>query len=1224
MVSSDDEEEEAPKVVSQYYFEDDKQEPISFASLPVCWNTSDAVQGLEKKIYVRGKTDNGLHNLYEPVKAWKFDISGIKPEISVLSERNNWIKLQKPRISYEEFSRTVLVTVNFLHLVRRNPKSHGKDLWDKLSNIFRMLDEKPSPDDLIDHKAIIEKAVEHDNSLTKSNYFMACLEKNLQKRNIDQENARSKGKSSFIVDDDDEVEEGGSVTEKDGSVDGEDGSSDEEEADDEMFDSVCFICDEGGSILCCDGICMRSFHATPRAAKEAGSKCISLGFSTTEVEAMQSFKCQNCQHKQHQCYSCGLLGSSDKESGSAEVFQCVNATCGYFYHPRCVAKQIHSDNEEACNVLQKDIAAGESFTCPLHVCSVCRQPGDKTDSESRLAVCRRCPKAYHKKCLPRKIAFEDEEDESIVQRAWDNLLADRILIYCLKHKIDEDLGTPLRNHIKFPGDEKKEFQPSTHRMIKNKDLQKNKSPLVALSRPRPVLKPKSTLPDDRCKTERKIFKQKGTDKLRTMSLEKKPVSTKVELKSPEPSDLVKPRTSGNLPAKMPVVELDSDSERRILELIDEASSKITLDAVIAKHEKLLSSGVYKQRMDPCKSITKGKVEGFCKAVRAASSKLEAGGSIEDAKAICEPKILDQVVKWKNKLRVYLAPFIYGMRYTSYGRHFTQPKKLEEIVDKVHCYINENDTVVDFCCGSNDFSRIMKRKLESEGKTCKYKNYDIFQPKDDFCFEKRNWFKVQPNELPPGSELIMGLNPPFGVKAAFANQFINKALEFKPKLLILIVPQETERLDKKKLPYDLVWEDRDLLSGRSFYLPGSVDVNDNQMDDWNIVAPVLYLWSRPDWTAKHKAIAKKSGHQLGEENEGNHSDRPGPQRSSEKFNHAAETKVGNSVFPDEPEQLQETAAAEKQMVLKDHLRESRNGGRPVSRKFNGDSRKKRRTEEIHAKEDAQSSREYKRHRASPHDRHQGWPHDSPINSLDENLSPSSRYQRSSADLEIRDRGQAQFEPISRYRDGRYSQESQPNGYDNRRLSVMEIRDPAPDHFNSSAVYGGTRSGLPVEGTRYDDRVGIHTSQHDMHVGGRWPADAGLHAGHPLRISSPPMDFPSQIPGEWPPASYMRSSSSHDAIQSYSEPEHRFRPSAFPTEADYNRPFLSGGRDDYNPRYPEQIHGRINSYDPELGPRSGPGPYNHTPMQGYPGRPMGFASAPARPFHPPHGSGGWITD
>jgi hypothetical protein len=39
---------------------------------------------------------------------------------------------------------------------------------------------------------------------------------------------------------------------------------------------------------------------------------------------------------------------------------------------------------------------------------------------------------------------------------------------------------------------------------------------------------------------------------------------------------------------------------------------------------------------------------------------------------------------------------------------------------------------------------------------------------------------------------MGLNPPFGLKAILANKFIDKALTFKPKLIILIVPKETER------------------------------------------------------------------------------------------------------------------------------------------------------------------------------------------------------------------------------------------------------------------------------------------------------------------------------------------------------------------------------------------------------------------------------------------------
>ncbi|KAG0491273.1 hypothetical protein HPP92_004671 [Vanilla planifolia] len=82
-------------------------------------------------------------------------------------------------------------------------------------------------------------------------------------------------------------------------------------------------------------------------------------------------------------------------------------------------------------------------------------------------------------------------------------------------------------------------------------------------------------------------------------------------------------------------------------------------------------------------------------------------------------------------------------------------------------------------------------------------------------------------------LIMGLNPPFGVNARLANQFIDKALTFKPKLLILIVPEETRRLDQKNPQYDLIWEDRESLSGKSFYLPGSIDICDKQIEQWNL-------------------------------------------------------------------------------------------------------------------------------------------------------------------------------------------------------------------------------------------------------------------------------------------------------------------------------------------------------------------------------------------------------
>ena len=86
-----------------------------------------------------------------------------------------------------------------------------------------------------------------------------------------------------------------------------------------------------------------------------------------------------------------------------QVFQCVTGTCGYFYHPRCVAKALKFKMGDKTKDLEREIAAGKTFVCPIHTCFACKEPEpeDKTDSQLQFAVCRRCPTAYHRKCLPR-------------------------------------------------------------------------------------------------------------------------------------------------------------------------------------------------------------------------------------------------------------------------------------------------------------------------------------------------------------------------------------------------------------------------------------------------------------------------------------------------------------------------------------------------------------------------------------------------------------------------------------------------------------------------------------------------------------------------------------------------------------------------------------------------------------------------------------------------------
>ncbi|XP_027340503.1 protein ENHANCED DOWNY MILDEW 2 isoform X2 [Abrus precatorius] len=882
MASSDDEGEAQLLSVSNYHFEDDKDAPVSFSVLPIQWSESEYPVGKKEQVFLHGSADNGLQKIFMQVVAWRFDLSYVRPEISVLSKDGKWIKLEKPRKSYEDTIRTILITIHFLNYVKKNPDATAKSAWDNLSKNkeFSSYEIMPSQKDLLNHMALMGEAAKRDAVLAKSKLLLMVLDDKdkLKINKLSDEEVKDLARPGFIIDDMDN--------------DMIDETVEDLDEEDDLFDSVCTICDNGGNLLCCDGKCMRSFHASKEDGED--SSCASLGFKKKEVDEIQNFYCKNCEFNQHQCFACGTLGCSDKFS-KAEVFKCASATCGLFYHPHCVAKLLHRVVEDAPKDLERNIAGGEPFTCPTHYCYVCKEMEDKKEHELQFAVCRRCPKSYHRKCLPRKISFEDIEDEGIITRAWEKLLPNnRILIYCLKHEIDDELGTPMRDHLKFPNakatvreikTEEKAKPAIEKRVISNKNIVDSEN-LFGKKTTVKVSKLSGKMSSGKVGDKKSanisglnIPRRKTKEaSRRSLNENKRSISKDTEISDGEENQASlgeqlfafwqkgsEKINSGNTLSVKPTKKLssastplDADSERRLLALFKEATSSITLEKVIKDH-KFASTHTHSLKSIVEKTITVGKLEGSVEAVRTALRMLDDGHNIRDAEAVCGPDVLNQIYKWKDKLKVYLAPVLYGNRYTSYGRHFTQFEKLEGIVDKLHWYVQNGDTIVDFCCGANDFSILMKKKLEQTGKRCSYKNYDLLPTKNDFNFEMRDWMTVQQKELPTGSQLIMGLNPPFGVKAILANKFIDKALEFRPKLLILIVPPETERLDEKRSAYDLVWEDEKFLSGKSFYLPGSVDSNDRQMEQWNVRPPPLYLWSRPDWTDKHKAIAREHGH-----------------------------------------------------------------------------------------------------------------------------------------------------------------------------------------------------------------------------------------------------------------------------------------------------------------------------------------------------------------------------
>ncbi|KAK7371963.1 hypothetical protein VNO80_05330 [Phaseolus coccineus] len=854
---SDDEDECESEVqsisVSNYHLVDDEDNPVSFSVLPIQWNDSENCGGCEEgKVFLDGDTDSGLLKIFLQVTAWRFDLSKARPEVFLLAKDGRWIKIEKPRKAFQEKIRTILITLHFLRSVKgRLRQLSVGSLWQDLSKDRELSSYgfKPSQNDLSDHVLLIGKASKRDSVLAKSKLLLMVLEK-LKRQSLLDEEVNDFEQPGLPV-----VEIDSYMLDKSN-----------EESDEEMDAlDVCAFCDNGGNVICCDGVCMRSFHATEEAGRE--NSCFSLGFTQKEVDEIQNFYCKNCECRQHQCFACGKLGSSDKVIG-AEVFKCASVTCDRFYHPHCVAKLLPDVVKHVTKEFERNIADGNPFTCPLHYCCVCKGLENMMDPELQFAVCRRCPKAYHRKCLPREITA----DKSDTLRAWEGLLPkNRILIYCLNHEIDPELGTPVRDHIKFPKMKAtaqkidtttiEQKKPSTNKRVmlkKNIDSDSSAgkstskgSKLTAklssdkvggkkpsnkkISSSNMSKKPKSK-ETSRCLTENKMsilkkFEIPDTEKKynqRTENEGLEQIERDNQINKLNTNFLsVKP--IGKLSIDLPL--LDADSEKSLLDLFKEASSSITLENVLEKHT-FASTHSHSMRSVVEKTITTEKLEDSVNSVRTAIRMLESGCSIQDAEAVCDPDVLKHIFKWK-------------------------------IADKLQWFAQNGDTVgppiVDLSCGANNFSILMKKRLEEAGKKCSYRKYDLLPTKNDFSVERRDWMTFQQTELPTGSQLIIGLTPPFGHNAALANKFIDKALEFKPKLLILIVDPKIERLNKKLSLYDLIWEDEKFLSDTSIYVPGSVHVNDRQMDKRNVRPPRLSLWSRSDWTTKHRVIAQDYDH-----------------------------------------------------------------------------------------------------------------------------------------------------------------------------------------------------------------------------------------------------------------------------------------------------------------------------------------------------------------------------
>ncbi|XP_006659314.2 uncharacterized protein LOC102702586 isoform X1 [Oryza brachyantha] len=808
MFDDDDDVEPPVSDVDNYYFEKSEDDPVCFSVLPIKFDENEEVRHCDyKEVNLRGVTDNNLKEVFKKVVAWRVELDCQEPKISVLSSEGKWIELLKPRKSYyEKRARSILITVQMLHFVRKWPRKQERSLFCHLTEVLEKFGTRPTRDDIIKNHRFIKLFMERDQILMKSKIIGWFIE-DASRKDIKPIPRRENAQEQFIVsdeslessdnsdvcsysnyDDSDDYSDGRNSDDNDDNNTDKDTDADtgiSGNAVDDGTDMICAICDDGGWLLDCEGQCKSSFHPTVNHGKK--SNCRTLRFTSAELKLKESgtFLCKNCEHNEHQCFKCGELEPSC--GPNAKVFQCNKESCGHFYHPKCIAVLLEPEDTNGACKLEERIADGMPFTCPVHWCFKCGKMEDRTQKELQFAVCRRCPRSYHIECLPSEVSFE-KKGKGAPKLAWK--IKTRCYFYCLHHGIDATTGTPHGEHIKFP---------SVPKIKKTKKNSKKDFKVIGK-------------------------RKKSANKISTKSKELENLSPTGEIE--ETRRVAKNSSSEHITLKhgYAVKRLKKDLQFE-LPMVDVAANLSGAKTMEGKEEPPVTPKI-------ASCVVDGETE---KSVTSMAGKETSVGTSQDMatrSGLRQPSRIEAV----------------GMLECSV-----------QIADKLHWYVQPGDTIVDLCFNMDNFSQLMEDKLEAVGKSCNFKNYDLFQHKKDMCFEESNWVTMQPKDLPHGSNLVMVLDPPLGIQAVSANKFVDKVLTFKPRLIIIVSPTDIDRLDCKEEPYHLIWDYNQHIFGKPLYQPGDVDVNDEGKNGLYAIPLSLSLWSCPDKAEENRRIARKHGH-----------------------------------------------------------------------------------------------------------------------------------------------------------------------------------------------------------------------------------------------------------------------------------------------------------------------------------------------------------------------------
>ncbi|GMH42351.1 hypothetical protein BSKO_10270 [Bryopsis sp. KO-2023] len=568
--------------------------------------------------------------------------------------------------------------------------------------------------------------------------------------------------------------------------------SEEGPADRDMGDPQCAACDNGGDLLMCDGPCCRGFHFP--CDDHDGAECNVLqcpaDMAQEIMASREPFECPNCLLKIQRCFSCQTMGKAFGP-GSSHV-KCDIISCGKFYCRACITKLGEP---------------GKVFVCPLHKCSKCGR-GDLEDFKNPLVPCRRCPVAMHLECMPEMLKLLTPARVWLVKRneagkACDDTEVSCDFFYCQNHEFLPDAD--VVPHV----------QPifTKEHLSKWRAHYSKKFPYLASSE---AARKKQKEEGPR-KLKRAPFMSEevmGTGKMRKLDGERMQLSPG----SGSGKDFAGPSEQHEVKRKPVDISGLLGPKQSYIDKVEEEMFKSK--RLISLREVQKKVGVFPPYNTSVKrKLTSEKLELYKDAARR--------GSINRK----------EIEKVAQHMKVNLMPLLCEGRYTSYGRHFTNTCILKDIVTRVIPYLAQNDMVVDFSCGSNEWLEIMRNTCELEKMVIRCKAYDPFTPMHTKDWFRKSWMDVKREELDNGDHLVIGLNPPFGVGGYLAQQFVEHALKFNPRLLVLIVPA----CNPSPPGYTVVQEDYQICADRSFYIPGLKKAS------WNKEPPPFRILRRQDPT-----------------------------------------------------------------------------------------------------------------------------------------------------------------------------------------------------------------------------------------------------------------------------------------------------------------------------------------------------------------------------------------